>query len=112
MPVPVAFIDAVSPGELFVIFILVLLFFGPKRLPDMARTMGRTFDQLRRAADDFRDQLMNEAQPPAPLPGPPRALPAPPPAPGSEPLPPPSPPAVAPPSETETAAGNEHDLSG
>jgi Sec-independent protein translocase protein TatA len=56
--------DAISPGELFVLFVLALLFFGGKRLPEVARTAGRTLERLRRAADQFRDQLTAEIESP------------------------------------------------
>lgn len=45
-------------GEILVLFVVVLLVFGPRRLPEVARTVGRTLDQLRRASQDFRDQIM------------------------------------------------------
>lgn len=55
---------------------LVFILFGPKRIPDMARTIGRTLAQLRRAADAFKDELAHldeevftEAPPPAGAPG-------------------------------------------
>ena len=47
------------PGtpELLVIFLLVLLLFGPDRLPDLARQLGKAVRQLRRASDDLKKQL-------------------------------------------------------
>jgi len=55
-----------GPGELILIFLVVLVLFGPKRLPGIARSIGRIMDDLRRAAHDFRDQIMrmDEAPPP------------------------------------------------
>jgi TatA/E family protein of Tat protein translocase len=50
---------SVGPGELLIIFLVVLLFFGPRKLPEIARTIGRTLERLRRASDDFRAQLMS-----------------------------------------------------
>ncbi len=37
--------------ELFVIFVLALIVFGPKELPRIARTLGRAMAELRRASD-------------------------------------------------------------
>jgi len=56
---PVAFLSG-SPGmsELLLISAVVLLLFGPKRLPEIARMIGRTLDELRKASQDFRDQIM------------------------------------------------------
>jgi sec-independent protein translocase protein TatA len=51
--------SSVGAGELFLIGIVVLVFFGPTKLPDLARTLGQWSERLRRAAQDFREQVMN-----------------------------------------------------
>jgi len=53
------FSGAPGPGELVLIFLVVLLLFGPRKLPGFARTLGNLMQQLRRASNDFRDQLMS-----------------------------------------------------
>lgn len=55
---PIAFLPGINGEEIVVIFLVVLLLFGPRRLPEIARSIGRTLDQLRRASQDFKDQLM------------------------------------------------------
>ena len=47
------------PGtpELAVIFLLVLLLFGPDKLPDLARQIGRVVRKVRRASDDLKSQF-------------------------------------------------------
>lgn len=47
------------PGtpELLVVALLVLVLFGPDRLPELARQIGKGLRQLRRASDDFKRQL-------------------------------------------------------
>ena len=47
------------PGtpEILVIFLLVLLLFGPDRLPELARQLGKAVRHLRRASDDLKKQL-------------------------------------------------------
>jgi len=50
---------AAGPGELMIIFVVVLVFFGPRRLPDIARKLGKIMRELRGASDDFRRQVMN-----------------------------------------------------
>lgn len=47
-----------GPGELILLFLVILLLFGPRRLPEIARIIGRMLDQLRRASQDFREQIM------------------------------------------------------
>jgi sec-independent protein translocase protein TatB len=39
------------------IFILALVIFGPKKLPEMARYAGRLLAELRRASNEFRSQI-------------------------------------------------------
>ena len=45
--------------ELLLLCVLVLLLFGPRKLPDIARSIGRTVSDFRRASQDFRDQVMS-----------------------------------------------------
>ena len=65
-----AFLFGTGLDEWAVLGAICFLLFGPKRLPEIARTLGRTLEKLRRAADDFRAQIarMDEpaAAPPAP----------------------------------------------
>jgi len=62
----VAFLtSSVGTGEWIVLFVVVLIVVGPKRLPEVARKIGRTMEMFRRAADEFRDQLMSMDQEPA-----------------------------------------------
>jgi sec-independent protein translocase protein TatA len=68
----IGFIGQVGAGELLVLFAAILLLFGSKRLPGIARSLGRTFEELRRTSDQFRNQLLNadreEPPPVEPLP--------------------------------------------
>ena len=69
MTIPtVAFLGGSIGGpELAVVAIVVLILFGPKRLPEIAKTIGKITAQLRGAAQDFRDQIAKAAEePPAP----------------------------------------------
>jgi sec-independent protein translocase protein TatA len=44
-------------GEILVILVLALVIFGPKRLPDMGRSIGRSMREFRRAASDLRAEI-------------------------------------------------------
>ncbi len=44
-------------GELIVIFVLVLLLFGPDKLPELAKMLGKGMREIRKASDEFRRQL-------------------------------------------------------
>lgn len=43
--------------ELLVIFAVALLVFGPKKLPDVARALGRGYAEFRRAMDDLKSTI-------------------------------------------------------
>lgn len=45
--------------ELIIIAIIALLIVGPKKLPDLAKSLGKGFGELRRAADDITDDVKN-----------------------------------------------------
>ncbi len=61
----VAFLaGSVGTGEWIVLFVVVLIVVGPKRLPEIARKIGRTMEMFRRAADEFKEQLMSMDQEP------------------------------------------------
>ena len=51
--------DSVGFGEWFVLLAVVLIVVGPKRLPSAARTLGQYYSKFRRAADNFKRQLMD-----------------------------------------------------
>jgi len=40
--------------EMLVIGVLALLVFGPSKLPELGRMVGRTLREFRRASDEFR----------------------------------------------------------
>ena len=47
----------IGPMEILVVGVLALLVFGPDKLPDMARTTGKTFRQFKRMAADAKSQF-------------------------------------------------------
>ena len=70
-----------SPEKLLLVAAVALIFLGPKRLPGMARSVGRWLGDLRKATGGMADELktgLNEPPAPAPSPGPsaPPAAPA------------------------------------
>ncbi len=46
--------------ELIVIFLVALLVFGPKRLPELAKSLGKGLGDLKRAFQDVKDQVETE----------------------------------------------------
>jgi Tat protein translocase TatB subunit len=47
----------IGPLEILVVAVVALLVFGPEKLPEMARTVGRTISDLRRTAQEMRDEF-------------------------------------------------------
>jgi sec-independent protein translocase protein TatA len=46
--------------ELIFIFILALLVFGPKKLPELGRTVGKALTEFRRASNEMRSAVESE----------------------------------------------------
>jgi Tat protein translocase TatB subunit len=46
--------------ELVVIFVVALLVFGPKRLPELAKALGKGMGELKRAFQDVKEQVDTE----------------------------------------------------
>ncbi|MEN6327660.1 MAG: twin-arginine translocase TatA/TatE family subunit, partial [Smithella sp.] len=43
--------------ELLIIAVVALLIVGPKKLPDLAKTLGKGFNEFRKATDGITDDL-------------------------------------------------------
>ena len=43
--------------ELLVILVVALIIFGPKKLPDLARSLGKGFAEFKRASQDLKDSI-------------------------------------------------------
>lgn len=53
---------SISGPELLMILILGLLLFGPRKLPQIGRTVGKAFSEFRRATTDFKLNLEREVE--------------------------------------------------
>jgi sec-independent protein translocase protein TatB len=47
-------------GEMIFIFLLALVIFGPKKLPEIGRQLGKAMNEFKRASNEFRSQLEEE----------------------------------------------------
>lgn len=48
--------------ELLVILVVALLVFGPKRLPEVARTVGKAITDIRKMANDVKETVREELE--------------------------------------------------
>lgn len=46
--------------ELIVIFVIALVVFGPKKLPDLGKSIGRAMAEFKKAQQDFQDSVQAE----------------------------------------------------
>ena len=53
---------SIGGGELLLILVIALLLFGPRRIPEIGRTIGKTLTQLRRATQEFRTGIEREVE--------------------------------------------------
>jgi len=51
---------SISGGEIILIVLVVYLVFGPKKIPELARMLGKGMNELRRATDDIRKEITKE----------------------------------------------------
>jgi len=47
-------------SETIFLFFLALLIFGPKKLPEIARQVGKVLNDLKRASNEFKSQIESE----------------------------------------------------
>ena len=47
-------------GEIIFIMILALILFGPRKLPELARTWGKFMAEFKRASNEFQGQIHDE----------------------------------------------------
>lgn len=50
----------IGSSELLIILVLALLLLGPKRLPEVGESLGKTLRRFKQASRELRDELENE----------------------------------------------------
>ena len=55
----------IGTPELILIFIIALIFVGPRRLPEVAREIGKILSDLRKMSQEFTTDLTRELEAPA-----------------------------------------------
>jgi sec-independent protein translocase protein TatA len=51
----------IGPQELMIIFLIVLLLFGGKKIPEIAKGLGKGLREFRKARDEIKDSIEKEA---------------------------------------------------
>ena len=51
-------------GELILIFLIALIFIGPKKLPELAKGLGKGIREFQNAAKGFGDELQDDLNSP------------------------------------------------
>jgi len=56
----------IGPGELILVLVIVLILFGPGKLPDIGKAIGRGVNEFRKASNNLEDTIRGEVKPAAP----------------------------------------------
>ena len=46
--------------EMIFLFLFALILFGPKKLPEIGRQIGRALNEFKRASNEFKSQIESE----------------------------------------------------
>lgn len=57
MNTPLALLGSLGTPELVLIFVVILLLFGAKKLPELARGVGKSMGEFKKARDDFEREI-------------------------------------------------------
>ena len=49
--------------EILIVLFLVLLIFGPKRLPEIGRSVGKSIKEFRASTSELKEQIIPESTP-------------------------------------------------
>jgi len=52
--------ESIGTSELMLIGLVALIVFGPRKLPEFARTIGKTMNEFRHSTDDFKQIWQQE----------------------------------------------------
>lgn len=55
-------LESIGTSELLMIGLIALIIFGPRKLPQMMRTIGKTMAEFRRSTDDFKRTWQKEVE--------------------------------------------------
>jgi sec-independent protein translocase protein TatA len=53
-------LGSIGMPELMIIFIVALIIFGPRKLPELGRSLGKSLAEFKRASNELRNTLEDE----------------------------------------------------
>ena len=53
-------LGSIGMSELLIIFVIALIVFGPRKLPELGRSLGKSLGEFKRASNDLRNTLEEE----------------------------------------------------
>jgi sec-independent protein translocase protein TatA len=56
------FFEFIGTSELMVVLVVALIIFGPRKLPELGRSLGKALHQVRSASEDFKRTWETEAR--------------------------------------------------
>ena len=56
------FLPSVGPWELILILAIALIIFGPGKLPEVGRSLGKSINEFKRASVDIKKQIEEEVK--------------------------------------------------
>ena len=59
---PLLFLESVGTTELLVILVVALIVVGPRKLPELGRSLGRSLNEFKRASDDLKRTWEKEVE--------------------------------------------------
>jgi sec-independent protein translocase protein TatA len=51
---------SIGMQELIIIFVIALIIFGPRKLPELGKSLGRSISEFKRASNELRSTLEEE----------------------------------------------------
>ena len=53
---------SIGMPELVIIFVIALIIFGPRKLPELGKSLGKSINEFKRASNELRNSLEKEVR--------------------------------------------------